>query len=312
MEKDRESSRRISPPAPSVPSSMPEPVNEHEIRVFAMKRSGHHAVVTWLIGHFPGPVYFLNNCSFLSRTEFCSTRVGQFRREDHFSGRVSIFCDRGRVERVVEHISKTELVDRPQERLFKMVDGEQKCLIEREAAAARDAYIFNLEDFDLSQIDSVPFAAARRGESRREHNVIVLRDPYNWLASRLKGNFPVNDCVLEAWKSQAREALGRSQQLDNPLLVNYNRWFSDDEYRHSLSRQLHLTPTDATFDYMPDFGGGSSFEGFAYQNRAHEMNVLERWKVFANDAAYRKFFADPELVELGQELFGMSPLEAGG
>lgn len=41
-------------------------VNAHEIRVFALRRSGHHGLLHWLRGHFTGEVRLQNNVSILA------------------------------------------------------------------------------------------------------------------------------------------------------------------------------------------------------------------------------------------------------
>lgn len=37
-------------------------MNKHEIRCFALKRSGHHAVLYWILKAFDGPTCFVNDC----------------------------------------------------------------------------------------------------------------------------------------------------------------------------------------------------------------------------------------------------------
>ncbi|QGJ70787.1 Hypothetical protein PBC10988_24850 [Planctomycetales bacterium 10988] len=287
---------------------LPDVTNEREYRVFAMKRSGHHAVMNWLIGHFSGPIYFLNNGSFEQQIEFCSTRVGRMQRTGLFSGRVSIFCNRGENMQLVEHIHKKEYLDDPPRRLRAMLASEKKTLEETPFPTEREAYLFNLEDFHLDDLPLVPWEATARGNSAKSRGLIVLRDPYNWLASRKKGNFPISQEVLSAWKSHAREAV-KPEKLDQPLVINYNLWFQSQDYRESIADCLQLTPTDEGIDYIADFGGGSSFTGFEYQHRAREMGVLTRYKEFKHDAEYRRYFEeDPELVALGKEVFAMSPL----
>src|SRR5687768_15041531 len=44
--------------------------NDLEIRVHAMARSGHHAVMNWMLKHFDGAVYFLINCSFIGCSSY--------------------------------------------------------------------------------------------------------------------------------------------------------------------------------------------------------------------------------------------------
>jgi hypothetical protein len=50
-----------SDPSSHPPDRTPEAENDLEVRVFAAMRSGHHAVIHWLLCHFAGPVLFRNN-----------------------------------------------------------------------------------------------------------------------------------------------------------------------------------------------------------------------------------------------------------
>lgn len=280
----------------------------NEFRVYAMKRSGHHAVMSWLMAHYSGPVYFLNNCSFADEVRFTSTRVGTLDRQVRFCGRVSVFLLNGRVIRRVEHLRKDALLDRPAERLAALERGERQTLDGIEFPSQWDAYFFNLEDFDLRHHGHIPFAAASRGEPDQVRDVIVLRDPFNWLASRYRGNFPVDSTILGAWCSQCREALRETRILRNPLVVEYDRWFSEPGYRRRISEQLGYTGEDPGIGATADFGGGSSFSGFRYRDRPDEMDVLNRWKILQDDAGYRRLFRDcGELLELSRRMFPDGP-----
>lgn len=280
----------------------------NEFRVYAMKRSGHHAVMSWLMAHFPGPVYFLNNCSFADEVRFTSTRAGTLDRQILFSGRVSVFILNRRVIRRVEHLEKDALLDRPTERLAALQRAECQTLDGIEFPAEWDAYFFNLEDFDLRHHAHIPFAAAGRGAPVQVRDVIVLRDPFNWLASRYQGNFPVNPSVLDAWCSQCREALRETQILCDPLVIDYDRWFSEPGYRRGISAQLGFAGDDPGIGVTADFGGGSSFSGFRFRDRPDEMDVLNRWKILQNDSGYRRLFRDcDELLDLSQRMFPDGP-----
>jgi len=285
-------------------------LNQHEFRVFAMKRSGHHAVIAWLMRHFKGPVYFLNNCSFHSEILFSSTRVGRViecaTRADppRFGGRVSVFLDRGRIVQQTEHLAKTDLVDEPEARLDRLIRGEAAIHQSLAFPTEREAYLFNLEDFPISKLAAVPFAAANRGASATIHEVIVLRDPYNWLASRYQGQFPIDEAVIEAWCSQCREALRETEQLSRPLVVNYDRWFTDPAYRQQLSESSGLPGEEPGVGEITNFGGGSSFTGLEFRDQAKNMDVLHRWKHFEDDPAFRSYFSSyPQLIEYAERLF---------
>ncbi len=40
------------------------PINDHEIRVYALMRSGYHAIIYWMIAHYPRKTVFLNSINF--------------------------------------------------------------------------------------------------------------------------------------------------------------------------------------------------------------------------------------------------------
>lgn len=283
---------------------MPAATNRHEFRVFAMKRSGHHAIMAWLMRHFHGPIYFLNNCSFATTTLFSSTRVGQFDQQSLFGGRVSIFFERGEMVEQIEHLRKDELLDDPLLRLRKLVAAEDELLERSGFPTERDAYLFNLEDFDLCHMTHVPFDRMTRGLSKTNHELIVLRDPYNWLASRYKGNFPINQEIIDAWKSHCRETLQTTRFLDHPVTVNYDRWFVDGTYRQQLSNELGLSGPEPGIGEMTNFGGGSSFSGMEFRSAAEQMDVLNRWRVFEDDPDFQRIFVgQEELIELANQLF---------
>jgi hypothetical protein len=54
-------------------------------------------------------------------------------------------------------------------------------------------------------------------------------------------------------------------------------------------------------------GGGSSFDGTKYDEKAGSMNVLMRWKQIQNMKTYRKLFKDKELIGLSEKIFGHIP-----
>ena len=282
--------------------------NQYEFRVFAMKRSGHHAVMDWIRRHFSGPVYLLNNCSYSRNSLFSSTRCGRLSEQARFGGRVSLFFDDQQLVRQVEHLRKDQLLEQPQHRLETLESAEHQILNENNIPLQRDAYLFNLEDFPLDRVEEIPFSAAKRGESQHIRNVIVLRDPFNWLASRYKGDFPIDDEIISAWCTHCREALGETSFLTDPLFVNYNRWFSDSEYRQKLTDQLGLEIPEPGIGEMANFGGGSSFTGMEHRRDASSMDVLNRWKVLKDEPSYRQLFDNrDELTRLANLLFPEIP-----
>jgi hypothetical protein len=266
----------------SVVNARPVPspaVNALEIRLVALRRSGSHAIVHWLLRQLPGSGVFLNCC-----------KPG----ENPYAS-----CYRG------DSVARGPNLDR-----------------ERDAGPTpKDFLLYGYEDRELSEVFSDAFEAAHDrwlGPSARRFDLLVLRDPWNHLASLLRwargSVHPISlDSVTRAaerWKAYAREALGETRHLrHSPTPVLFNRWVEDAGYREELAARLGVPFTDAGRDEVARWGPatwGDSFDGLAYDGRAREMPVLERFRWCAEDPFYRGLF-DAELVGLSQRLFGPLP-----
>jgi hypothetical protein len=258
------------------------PTNAREIRLAALRRSGSHAVLHWLLRQLPGRGVFLNSC-----------KPG----ENPYAS-----CYQG--DSVVQPAGAFDL-DR-----------------ERDPGPSRkDFLLYNYEDRELSIVFSDAFEAAHDrwlGTSERRFDLLVLRDPWNNLASLLRwvrgSVHPISpDSVAKAarlWKTYAREILGETTYLRHqPTPVLYNRWVIDPAYREELAGRLGVPWTDAGRDEVAPWGPttwGDSFDGLAYDGRAGEMPVLDRWRWCADDPFYRGLF-DGEIEELSARIFGPLP-----
>jgi hypothetical protein len=110
------------------------------------------------------------------------------------------------------------------------------------------------------------------------------------------------------WKDFAREALGLTYVAPyRPVVILFNRWFSDIQYRQELSTALDLPFSDAGFQKISAEYGGSTFDGMRFDGNTHEMKLLTRWTRYANDPLFCSIFADFELLELSEALFGVVP-----
>ena len=141
---------------------------------------------------------------------------------------------------------------------------------------------------------------------------MIIRDPFNWLASRLKKNYLTvrnkNLTPINLWISYAKEYLGESQILkNNKTCINYNQWFEDRDYRQQIAAQLGLEFSDRGINKVHGCGGGSSFDGREFDKKATEMDVLNRWRLFAEDPRYRKLLDNEELLEYSERIFGHIP-----
>ena len=151
--------------------------------------------------------------------------------------------------------------------------------------------------------------------------VLILRDPENFFASRIRkaGKAvhpaypsepgPMLTRVIEGWKAHAREFLGMTSHLPNKVGVYFNAWFSDPVYRERISARLGLSFSDAGYAHVSDVGGGSSFDQTSFDGENRRMKVLERKtqlseseRLFLTDV-----LADEEMRQLSRRVEESAP-----
>lgn len=260
---------------------MTQLVNDREWRVIGLSRSGNHAVLQWMLA--------------------------QLGEDDRY---VFLNCTEGR------HNPYTSARPMDDGCCFRTSIGDYDFDADaRGAVVPKDHLIFSHEDSFLARACSRVFEAhhdAWVGRSRERSDVLILRDPYNLFASRLRnptGLVPPRS-AMRIWKQHARQFAERPRQLrHNPVLIVYNRWFSDREYRRHIAEQLGLPFTDAGRLEVPACNGGSSFDGMAYRHRADRMNVLRRWQHYVDVPAYTELF-DASVMHLARRIFGGQVSEA--
>ena len=174
---------------------MSDIINEVEIRVAGMRRSGNHAIINWLVSHYNDSVCFLNNC------EIGNPLVNYGKDSlDKFNG--------------------NSLFD-----FEKEGQGDFR---------KKDCLIYSYEDKLLEDIFTEHFNDNHNkwlGKSKYRYDVLILRDPFNMFASRLFRWSRTKEFIFRSkkdsalWKSYAREYLGRTSLLShNKIVINYNRW----------------------------------------------------------------------------------------
>ena len=255
--------------------------NEWEIRIFGMRRSGHHAVAIWLAHHFPHrSVHFMND-------------VVPFK--DPFTHHVNTRPTTKKGDC---------FVDRSENDIAGERSLQKKCLM------------YNYEDFYLPRLatnDLLPRKEQLVGNSDREFDVLVLRDPFNLAASRTrfrKGRWPVNwfSSTVELWLDYAKEYLGHTNYLRHKIVINYNKWFSDATYRKQLSHQIGLEFSDKGLNRVSGSGKGSSWDGMRDDRNAQKMKVLDRWHSVIHDSEFRSLFHKRyDVRDISEAIFGIMP-----
>ena len=150
------------------------------------------------------------------------------------------------------------------------------------------------------------------GKTNKRYDVLIIRDPFNLFASRLKNNFLATKSktktARELWIDYAKEFLGETNYLQhNKVCINYNLWVKNKDYRQEIAKQLEINFTDAAIDKVSGCGGGSSFDGRELDGKASKMDVNNRWKEFINNEEYRQLFNQERLLEYSLKIFGHIP-----
>lgn len=217
---------------------------------------------------------------------------------------------------VLNHFDKTLYLNNilPRKIYGKIVGWESDTLIKNIHECDRlDCFGLGFEDYDvITMLKLLPenYWIPKTEKSKVVKNVIIARDPYNWLASRLKRNResdgipPILKRTIQRYKENVWEGTGKSNEIPNKIFINYNKWFVDAEYRKEISEKLGVKHVDAGKN---ELARSSSFSGFEHKQDANKLDVLKRYEYYLADAEYRSFFSDSELNKIGEEVFKINP-----
>lgn len=258
-------------------------VNKKRICVVAPQRSGHHAIINWVMSNAQdGNAYLLNHIipgtnPFETYTA-PGSRLWDLNIEEELQGK---------------HKLKDIIIYNYEERELK----------------------------DIFFLDYGNKMNTWMGESEKEFYILNLRDPFNNLASKYKWmvsglkwapTFEMIEQSKNIWKSYAREFVGITSFFpeSNKIFLNYNKWFSDISYRDSLAKMLLLHTSDKGLEEVAKWGPntwGDGFDNMKYDGHANKMDVLNRWRNFSEDELFKSLFKDKELLELSEKIFGYIP-----
>jgi len=184
----------------------------------------------------------------------------------------------------------------------------------------KDLLMYTFEDKDITKVYSSYFTENREafvGDSGETYNVIVLRDPFNHIASRLKSlrkgcNWAWVDGeteessthYIDLWKKQAKEFLGDTSYTPGiKICIDFNKWMCDKEYRKNTIENIGIDFTDEGKEEVVKAGGGSAFSGRKFDGKASKMDVNSRWELFSDDPYYLSIF-DKESLKLADRIWG--------
>lgn len=174
----------------------------------------------------------------------------------------------------------------------------------------KDYFFQSFEDKKLINVFDVNGLGEFFGENISTiHKVLILRDPFNTIASRLqheKNNMFLKEDLkiinseqkrkrlIELYKNYLRTALANN----DVTTIKYNSWLTDVNYRKHICDIFNTPCNDLGMEDVPSWGGGSSFK-----NVKTKTTTTDRWLEFKDDDYFKLVFSDKELLELSLNVF---------
>ena len=271
-------------------------VNKKEIRVVGLRRSGNHALMNWIRKQCSSNIIYINN--------------------------VHIYANPYRevYEDQLDKAKDSSLIG------WRTDDIDFWRRESRGQFSKKDYLLYSYEDQPIDRLADKRFERKHDlylGKSEMRYDLILMRDPFNLFASRLRASQRKNDnshyldfmkvksskvSLARLWIDYAKEYLNETNYLSNMKIpVNYNMWVLDKTYRQNIAESLGLDFSDTGFDEVMTNGGGSSFDGVSLSGKASEMMIFERYSHFLGNPKFEDLLRDPLLLEYSKRLFGTIP-----
>ena len=239
---------------------------------FSMQRSGQHLVIDWICRGLNSSAAHFNHCRLYPT--FKGLRLKPM------VGRVTLY-------------SKEEIVDSGKIGRNRVGDFLENANYEKE--------FFSMEDVLPTEINYKYLC-----KKYQQPIIIILRDPANWLASSLKHPKFNNGQIKAKLKKYERflELAFNKSEFHQMYFISFNRFILDYSYRSDLAKKLNLGSialAEEALNRVPDFGGGSSFEG---NSSINSIDVCDRWKEYETDEFFRMSMKNDRLNLLSKEFFG--------
>ncbi|HED37611.1 MAG TPA: hypothetical protein ENI76_05125, partial [Ignavibacteria bacterium] len=240
--------------------------------VVAMKRSGHHAFIEWLLSGLKEKYIFLCNLNY----------------KDNIQRQVI-------VEKLQKNLSyKTNIESINSGIFFESLNRNDFTLIHNHEDALSEDYLYTNLIHPLN--NKVIYR-------RNQRKIVFVRDPINLFASVLKRYdkriefVELNYQTLTSiWMDHAKFFLDNKR--DDVVAVSYNMWVSSECYRSEISKLLDMENAPIPRE-MSQWGGGSSFSGYA-KGQIHNFN-LNRWEEFKNDEMFLSFFYGEDFFDAAKK-----------
>lgn len=180
--------------------------------------------------------------------------------------------------------------------------------------------VLSYEDITADQLVSDSSLISFIEERQKNLNIniklgVILRDPYNLFASRLKKwpeRFATDEMIRDQilmYLDNVKLAISPRQIFgpDTAIPILYNRLVSETVYRDQLREKFSLRSSFIDLDQVPNYGHGSSFDGYNTNGSLIQNKVLTRWEASLGDPKFVSITRNHELQRVAEELFGIPP-----
>lgn len=248
-------------------------VNQKEVRIIGLKRSGNHAIINWIWKQQGQDVTHLNNIP-------VKINPYRFLYEHYPTQRLK--------QELLGNFTEKELL------ICSYEDCQLKNIVDESFERKHDFYLGkSAKRYDVLILRDPFNCFASRLQMYINKNEVD------------KKNTLITSESIKIWLDYAKEFLGETNYLkNNKICINYNLWCSDIEYRQQLAKQLDLEFSDAEFDRVKGQGGGSSFDGLNLNNQGSKMKVAQRWELMADHPYFLELINNSEVFEYSNKIFG--------
>lgn len=247
--------------------------NRPAIFTASMQRSGQHAVLAWLCKNL-APVIHFNHCVF-----------------EVTNGKVVVAPLKGRC--VI--YTSSDVID------FGI--GNVKEMLKKLNDYNLDDYVI-LYSFEDLNLDNKIYKKIKSKYLAKE--ILIIRDPLNWLASAIKHNKATERQLKKKIKIYNKYYdLCRSKKAE---FIIYNDWLTGErsEIYKSLWLPYEYRGDFSDLDVQP-FGGGSSFTG-SQQSMNLVDNVQSRWLEMKDNDKFRRLVGGFDIDSSSfVKMFGFDP-----
>jgi hypothetical protein len=246
----------------------------HQIEFYAMRRSGHHAIMEWLFYHIKEPIFFINDIEPVIKNKNYKD-----------SGVWKNPIKSGEYSNYFQNYSFNYEDASPEKLQILMRKYYTHCLIKKPEKISK---IFIIRDpFNL-------FASRLKFFKEKKLKNITA-----------SGSGWSDEKAVSLWCEYAREYLGETRYIPDRVFIDYNKWCSDSKYRAKI-----ITPFNKRGEYLdegrgrvPPNGGGSSFDSREYNGKGEQMKTQERWSLMLDDPDYMRIFENKKLIELSEKIY---------